>query len=97
MADDNTCSRCENALDTNGFPKWCKKCRAAYKREYDSLKAQMTEQRGFSAGVSAMRDILATEFERMIPFGNPLTAQTVAHLIRQAPGPMRQTPQSTEA
>jgi hypothetical protein len=57
------CSRCEADLDTTGYPKWCKKCRAKYRREYVSLRAQMQETRGFAAGVSAMRAAVEARFQ----------------------------------
>lgn len=56
------CSRCEADLDSAGYPKWCKKCRAKYRREYVDLRAQMQETRGFAAGVSAMRAAVVTRF-----------------------------------
>ncbi len=81
------CTKCNGARDTTGFPKWCKSCRAAYHREYKELKEGMSETRGFSAGISAMRDCMATEFERL---GSGMFAgYEIAELIRQAPGPER--------
>lgn len=47
------CSKCEAPLDTTGFPKWCKACRAKYKREYEATKKEMSETRGYAAGFSA--------------------------------------------
>ena len=85
MADTEKCSRCEKALDTSGYPKWCKTCRAAYKREYEALRTQMGEGRGFAAGVVAMRTLLAQEFDRQ-GFAN-FNALEVRDLILQAPGP----------
>lgn len=79
------CSRCEKDLDTKGYPKWCKTCRNAYKREYESLRTQMGEGRGFAAGVTAMRRLLAAEFDKL-GFGQ-FSAVEVRDLILQAPGP----------
>ncbi len=56
------CTRCEEALDTEGFPLWCKSCRAKYMREYRSLQRQMKETRGFAAGVAAMRAHIAAHW-----------------------------------
>ncbi len=55
------CSKCEGQLDTTGYPKWCKSCRAKNKREYEATKKEMSETRGFAAGVSAMRQLLCDE------------------------------------
>ena len=79
------CSRCEKDLDTTGYPKWCKACQAAYRREYRSLQGEMAETRGFAAGVSAMRDHLTNRFSRA-----PLASFTGAALVdwlRKEPGP----------
>lgn len=57
-----SCSKCEKALDTDGYPKWCKACRARYRREYESTKEEMTETRGYAAGCSAMRDFMVGYF-----------------------------------
>ena len=79
------CSRCEADLDTNGYPKWCRKCRAKYRREYDSLKRQMSETRGFAAGCSAMRQAVRARFMHwptaMIS-GSEVSAQ-----VQTMPGP----------
>lgn len=85
MAQTDTCSRCEKHLDTNGYPKWCKACRAAYKREYESLRTQMGEGRGFAAGVSAMRDCVCTELDRL-GFSN-FEAREIRDFVRAMPGP----------
>ncbi len=59
---DLKCSRCESELDTEGTPRWCKKCRAKYQREYQALRKEMGESRGFAAGCSAMREFMAEHF-----------------------------------
>lgn len=58
------CSKCDGVLDTTGTPKWCRACRAKYKREYEATVKEMTESRGYAAGVSAMRDYLAQNFAK---------------------------------
>lgn len=55
MAETRNCSRCDNALDTEGYPRWCSSCRKAYKREYDQTRKEMGEGKGFLAGAEAMR------------------------------------------
>jgi hypothetical protein len=65
--EDAACSKCEAVLDTEGYPKWCKKCRATHRREYEATKKEMGETRGYAAGCSAMRDFMATYFQQ---FGN---------------------------
>lgn len=79
------CSRCTEPLDTTGSPTWCKACRAKYQREYKALRAEMTESRGFAAGVSAMRAYLAEQFAKLGAGG--FTGSEVASLIRQSQGP----------
>lgn len=75
------CSRCEGPLDgVNGFPRYCKACRKAYDREYRALKLEMSETRGFAAGVSALREHLVKKFNAIPPsatFNGPQAAQWV--------------------
>ncbi len=85
MADKPICSKCEADLDTNGFPRWCRKCRLAYKREYQALKAEMAETRGFAGGIEAMRTFLAERFEvyKIQRFSGP----EIADVIRRCEAP----------
>lgn len=88
MADDSTddpvCSKCDGALDTEGYPLWCKKCRATYKREYEALRLNEAEARGFAAGVEAMAKTLQGEFERLgrVQFSGTQAAVAVFHTPR---------------
>ncbi len=79
------CSRCEEPLDTDGSPRWCKKCRAKYRREYESTKKEMSESRGYAAGQSAMRAALAGYFYRF--GGAHFSAAEISVMIQRAPGP----------
>lgn len=81
--DDNT--TCANALDTTGSPAWCKECRAKYQRQYKALQKQMSESRGFCAGVSAAKDLIASEFERHR--GVMFSGRDAAHMVRVCKGP----------
>lgn len=83
-----TCSKlqddgaiCGRDLDTEGYPKWCKRCRAKYQREYKAIKDEI----GFAQGVGAMRDCLASEFERL--GSGMFSGSECAGFIRNAPGP----------
>jgi len=76
---------CSNPLDTTGYPKWCKVCRAAYKREERTLMEHRLKGRGFAAGVKEMREYLAAQFERM--GSGAFTGYEIAEMIRRAPGP----------
>lgn len=81
------CTRCKvnprgAGSDTN---PWCNECRAAHKREYEQTRLAMKERHGYALGVSAMRDLLALEFDRL-GFGM-FSAVEVRDLILQAPGP----------
>jgi hypothetical protein len=81
-----TCSKCDGKLDSTGFPHWCKACRAKYKRDYEALRGEMSETRGYAAGVSAMREFLAVNFEGYSPttlFSGP----QIGHIIRHCAEP----------
>lgn len=82
---DLKCSKCEKKLDTEGTPRWCKKCRAEYQREYQSLKKEMSESRGYAAGCSAMREFIAGYF---MQFGNVrLSGVEASMMVRKAGQP----------
>lgn len=80
------CSRCEKALDTTGYPRWCKSCRAKNRREYESLRKQLAETRGFSAGSNAMRAYLADAFAEYPDFQR-FSGHEIARVIRNVTGP----------
>lgn len=84
--DEKTCSRCEAPLDTTGNPQWCKKCRAKNQREYERTRKDMAESRGFAAGVTATKSLLAGEFELKIR-GAQITGFEAARLVRVCRGP----------
>lgn len=86
MAEPTVCSKCDGALDTEGYPRWCKKCRAAHRREYEATKKEMSESRGFAAGMSAMREYLATNFRQYGSAGS-FTGYEIADTIMRAKGP----------
>jgi hypothetical protein len=86
MSDIDTCSKCEKPLDTTGFPKWCKACQNAYRREYRRTKEDMSESRGFVAGVTATKTLLASEFEQKIR-GAQINGFEAARLVRICQGP----------
>lgn len=81
-----TCSRCDESLDTTGFPKWCKACRQSYNKEYKALQKQLSETRGFCAGVSAAKAFIASEFESAIR-GATINGFEAARLVRACKGP----------
>ncbi len=83
---DLKCSRCEEALDTTGFPRWCKACQNKYRRELNATRKQMQETRGYAAGVSAMRAHLVKLFND-IRGGGTFTTAEVAYYIQQCRGP----------
>jgi hypothetical protein len=84
--EDKNCSRCQAVLDTTGYPLWCKKCRAANKREYEATRKEMSESRGFRSGVAAAKGFLASEFRRAI--GPALISGTeAAQLVEICRGP----------
>lgn len=75
------CSKCEKDLDSTGFPHWCRKCRATYKREYEAQRDEMSETRGYAAGISAMRDFLAVNFEKYA-LPRVFSGPEIGHIIR---------------
>lgn len=79
------CSKCDGSLDTSGTPHWCKACRAKYKREYDATVKEMTESRGYAAGVTAMRTYLAENFRQYGSAG--FSGSEIADTIMQVKGP----------
>ncbi len=79
--------KCGKPLDTEGSPRWCKACRAQYQREYKDIVKEMTESRGFAAGMSAMRDYLAHNFDTLYGTQGSFTGAQIAHLIRTVRGP----------
>ena len=85
---DAKCSRCEGPLNTVNFPHWCKACRAKYQREYQALRKQMSETRGFAAGVSAFRDHAARLLWQMGP--SMINAADTAQWLRKLPFTMPQ-------
>ena len=83
------CTKCEAALDTHGSPVWCRACRAKYHREYEALR----KKQEYIAGVEAMRDCLAREFDTQ--GSGRFSGYEIADLIWRAPGPsVRQTSES---
>lgn len=78
---------CGSPLDHENYPRWCSQCRADYNREYRGLRDQMQNGKGFAAGVTAMREVLVSEFMAQGSVG--FSGYEVAILINQAPGPVR--------
>lgn len=83
--DPSLCSKCGSAIDTTGYPVWCKACRAKYQKDYKAARAEMTESRGYAAGIAAMRAHLAGHFDRL--GSGAFTGFEIAGLIRQSKGP----------
>ena len=79
------CTKCERNSPVQG-QAWCAGCFAAYQKSYAQTKLAQAEGQGFSAGVEAMRETLAMEFQRL-GFANVSCAE-VAGAIRRAPRPI---------
>ena len=59
------CSQCKvNPVERSGYPKWCKECHARYQREYQLLRGERGEAKGFARGVEAMRQAASAHFGR---------------------------------
>lgn len=85
MTTQEKCSKCNEDLDTEGTPKWCKSCRAKYQREYNATKEGKAEAAGYARGVREMKGVLCGEFARLAM--GQFTGFEVAGLIDRAPGP----------
>lgn len=81
------CSRCGQnpRVDADSTNPWCTDCKTKYQREYEQTRQAMKERRGYQLGVTAMRELLAREFDRL-GFAS-FNALEVRDLILQAPGP----------
>lgn len=64
VAEDRKCTKCGSELDTLNYPLWCKACRAKHRRDYEACRKEMTETRGFAAGVTFARTSLAKQIAR---------------------------------
>jgi len=81
------CAKCGNPCDPGASPRWCKPCRAKYQREYERTRKEMTESRGYAAGVSAMRHYLADQFSVRYGSTGYFNGYEIADIIRAARGP----------
>ncbi len=82
MADKSLCTECgEQPRDGDGYPKWCKPCRKAYDQKYRKLKAEMSETKGFAAGVAAFRAHIVGKFLE-IPSSARIDAQAAAAWVK---------------
>jgi hypothetical protein len=85
------CSKCHGALDTTGYPRWCKACANKYRQETRPLGKKIARSAGFAAGAEAMRKYLADEFEARFPktsiqrFSGPEIAYTIRNVSAPAP------------
>jgi hypothetical protein len=86
-----TCARvgdagevCTNPRAAAGY--WCKPCRAKYQQQYTAVQKQMTETRGFAAGVTAAKHFIANEFDCSIR-GATINGHEAARLVRDCRGP----------
>jgi len=80
------CSKCgDNEVKGESYPRWCSNCRTNYRRELEAVKEGRTEKKGFAAGVTAMRECLAAEFDKL--GSGRFEASEVADLIMRSPGP----------
>ncbi len=77
---------CGKPLDTTGYPIWCKACRAKHRVAYNATVKEMSETRGFAAGVSAAKAFVASEFETAIR-GSMINGFEAARLVRACKGP----------
>ena len=79
-----TCSKCHQRPKAKSHD-WCNECKAENQQRYQFDRDNMLERRGFVAGVKAMRDVLANEFERLGT--GSFSGSECGDLIRRAPGP----------
>ena len=81
------CSKCGKnpRADQDGTNPWCLECRAEYQRSYNGLKIEMSESRGFCAGVTAMRHQVIAFFSQW-PSAH-FSGTEIAVKVQQMPGP----------
>ena len=82
-----SCSKCLSSLDTDGYPKWCKSCRAKYRREYEVTRDEMMRAAAFQDGVRATREYLIGEIARRGTAQMLLSALDIARWISEFPAP----------
>jgi hypothetical protein len=83
------CAKCGNSCEPGSSRGWCKPCNAEYQRGYEKTKKEMTESRGYAAGVSAMRDYLIKNFAQYGSSGH-FTGYEIADIIHRVKGPFDQ-------
>jgi predicted amidophosphoribosyltransferase len=89
-----TCSKCHEALDTAGYPRWCRRCRAKYKREYEETRDRQADVQAYLRGAAAFKaDVLAVL--RSKPAAGLLTIGDFARWLSEHPAP-DYTPAITE-
>jgi hypothetical protein len=79
------CTKCSEELDTTGYPLWCRKCRAAHKREYEQTRKEMYTNQAFLTGARTMRQSLAVAFDGL--GGGQFSGGEISDLILRAPLP----------
>lgn len=94
------CTQCKvNDLDTEGYPKWCKSCRARYKREQRVLESYRTETKGLAIGYRRgkddMRQAAIEHFERF-RYAH-FSGYEISKMLAIIPDPILQDERSTEA
>lgn len=83
------CSKCGEPVDReipDNTAQWCRACRAKYQREYQAMRKEMTQSRGYAAGVAAMRGFLAENFLNYGTAGS-FTGAEIASIIMTCRGP----------
>lgn len=92
METQHTCRRvddngeiCGKALDTTGYPLWCKACRSKHRNGYNATVKEMSETRGFATGITAMREHIAVELAKRGP--GMYSAVELLRWVRTCKGP----------
>lgn len=84
--EETTCSLCDAALDTTGYPLWCKECRTKRKRALKEAHAQMATGKGFAAGAEQLRAAQIAKLNEMSSWAT-LEVSDVISWIREFPAP----------
>lgn len=81
------CSKCKKnpRYNPGSTSPWCTECRTKYQKEYVKMLAEQSSGQAFARGVSAMRECVCAEFDRLA-YGS-FEGQEVCQLVRQMPGP----------
>ena len=78
-----TCTRCGKEDAASGTPRWCKKCRAEYQRDYQDTVREMANKKGFAEGARAYREMVVSKLRKVRPDAQMSVGELIAWLRRE--------------